>query len=135
MASKLFNPPTVFGLGEDRAVLRAALQNHTRSEQVRAALQLDAGLSAEVCHTVCSAHYFHCGTVTFPLVPEKLRMKRCSSLHTTLGSPIKVFTMPIRHVTKLLQRTSSHSKATQMLSLLTFTSTCTSSLFLIQHVF
>lgn len=62
-------PLTVFGLGEDRAVLRAAVQNHTRSKQVGAALELDAGFPAEFCHAVSSANYFHGGSVTLPLVP------------------------------------------------------------------
>lgn len=62
-------PLTVFGLGENRAVLRAAVQNHTRSEQVRAALELDAGFPAEFCNAVSGANYFHSGSVALPLVP------------------------------------------------------------------
>lgn len=62
---------TVFGLGEDRAVFRAVIQNHARSKQVWAALQLDAGFPAEVCHAVCCANYFHCSSVTLSLVPDK----------------------------------------------------------------
>lgn len=34
----LCKPPTVFGLGEDGAVLRAVVQNHARSKKVWAAL-------------------------------------------------------------------------------------------------
>lgn len=63
------NPLTVFGFGEDRAVLRAAVQNHTRSKKVRAALELNAGFPAEISYTVCSANYFNSGPVTLPLVP------------------------------------------------------------------
>lgn len=70
-------PPTVFGLGEDGAVLRAALQNHAGPKQIWAALQLDAGFSAEVGHPVCCADDFHSGPVAFTLVPEiKIREKQ-----------------------------------------------------------
>lgn len=62
-------PLTVFGLGEHRAVLRAAVQNHTRSEQVRATLELDAGFPAEFCDAVSGANYLHSGSVALPLVP------------------------------------------------------------------
>lgn len=62
-------PLTVFGLGEDGAVLRAAVQNHARSEQVGAALELDAGFPAEFRHAVGGANDFHGGSVTLPLVP------------------------------------------------------------------
>lgn len=62
-------PLTVFGLGEDGAVLRAAVQNHTRTEQVRAALELDAGFPAEFRDAVGGANDFHSGSVTLPLVP------------------------------------------------------------------
>lgn len=65
--------PTVFSLGEDGAVLRAPLQNHARSKQVWAALKLDAGFPAEVCHAVGRADYFHCGPVTLSLVPVQRR--------------------------------------------------------------
>lgn len=62
-------PLTVFGLGEDRAVLRTAVQNHTRSEQVRAALELDAGFPAELGDAVSGANHLHSGSVALPLVP------------------------------------------------------------------
>lgn len=64
------NPLTVFGFGEDGAVLRAAVQNHARSKQVWAALELNAGFPAEVCYSVCSADYFHSGPVALSLVPD-----------------------------------------------------------------
>ena len=62
--------PTVFSLGEYGAVLRAAVQNHPWSKQVRAALQFDAGFPAELCNAVRSAHYLHSGPVALPFVPD-----------------------------------------------------------------
>lgn len=67
-----WKPPTVFGLGEHRAVLRAVLQYHTRPKQVWTALKLDAGFPAEVCHSICSADYFYRGPVTLSFIPEKI---------------------------------------------------------------
>lgn len=60
---------TVFGFGEYGAVLRASLQHHARPEQIRTALQLHAGSSAELGHTVRGTNNFHCRPVALPFVP------------------------------------------------------------------
>lgn len=70
------NSLTVFGFGEDGAVLRAAVQNHARSKKVWAALELNAGFPAEVCNSVRSANYFHSGSVTLSLVPDRRKVEQ-----------------------------------------------------------
>lgn len=62
---------TVFGFGEHRAVFWAALQNHSRAEQVGTALQLNAGFPTEISHLVCSANNLYCRSIALPFVPVR----------------------------------------------------------------
>lgn len=60
---------TVFGFGQEEAALGTFLRDEDGSEEVLAALELDADRAAEVGNLVCEAHDTDGGAIRLAFVP------------------------------------------------------------------